>query len=380
MAVAPVGGWLACGRPRRLGAVAPGIRDRHMGRRLRRSAYACQDLAFRSACTASDRFRCASECRGPLVISRVMHVVAVTCLFALSWVTPLPRFYQIGVGNRRRAARLRTIARSRGRFVGSQTRVRHDGYVGIRICSCWRRPSMAAEVRPSFAVAITGASGAIYAARTLAALLSRAVQRGTRRLRLRRRLLRDELGEDASVERLMPYLSSKYGAGVGAGSMVLQQQSRPRRDDRERQSQLPRNGDCAVLDEDPGGRGARLVAQSRRTRRRRHAQGAAAFSSSSARDADEPAAAAPNMVLVREAGAMILPGRCRLLQQPKDDRRSCRHSSPEGSERAGFEHGPLPPWTGRDRWGQGPKSLALGPWSFVRPLSWRPWPWSFRPS
>jgi 4-hydroxybenzoate polyprenyltransferase len=27
-----------------------------------------------------------------------MHVVAVMCLFALSWVTPLPRFYQIGVG------------------------------------------------------------------------------------------------------------------------------------------------------------------------------------------------------------------------------------------------------------------------------------------
>src|SRR5207247_1753827 len=33
-----------------------------------------------------------------VVISRVRHGVAVTCLFVLSWVTPLARFYQIGVG------------------------------------------------------------------------------------------------------------------------------------------------------------------------------------------------------------------------------------------------------------------------------------------
>src|SRR3989442_14176398 len=80
---------------------------------------------------------------------------------------------------------------------------------------------MGAEARPSFALAITGASGAVYAARTLAALLSRAVDVELVVSDYGRRLLRDELGEGASIERLMPYLSSKYGAGVGAGSIVL---------------------------------------------------------------------------------------------------------------------------------------------------------------
>src|SRR5436190_16667432 len=74
---------------------------------------------------------------------------------------------------------------------------------------------------PAIAIAITGASGALYATRTLAALLSRAVHVELVVSDYGRRLLRDELGEDASVERLMPYLSSKYGAGVGAGSIVL---------------------------------------------------------------------------------------------------------------------------------------------------------------
>src|SRR6202043_1991404 len=36
-----------------------------------------------------------------------------------------------------------------------------------------------------------------------------------------RRLLRDELGEEASVDRLMPFLSGKYGTGVGAGSVTV---------------------------------------------------------------------------------------------------------------------------------------------------------------
>jgi 4-hydroxybenzoate polyprenyltransferase len=33
-----------------------------------------------------------------LVLSRIMHVVAVACLLALSWATPLPWFYHAGVG------------------------------------------------------------------------------------------------------------------------------------------------------------------------------------------------------------------------------------------------------------------------------------------
>ena len=32
-----------------------------------------------------------------LMISRAMHVAAFVCLLALSWVTPLPRVYDLGV-------------------------------------------------------------------------------------------------------------------------------------------------------------------------------------------------------------------------------------------------------------------------------------------
>ena len=80
---------------------------------------------------------------------------------------------------------------------------------------------MAVERGPSIALAITGASGAVYAARTLAALLSRAVHVELVISDYGRRLLRDELGEEAVVEHLMPYLSARYGDEVGRGSIAL---------------------------------------------------------------------------------------------------------------------------------------------------------------
>ena len=71
------------------------------------------------------------------------------------------------------------------------------------------------------AVAITGASGALYAVRTVAALLA-----SRRRVELvvsdfGRRLLRDELGEGASCDRLLEYLAGRYGDGVRAGTLVV---------------------------------------------------------------------------------------------------------------------------------------------------------------
>jgi 4-hydroxy-3-polyprenylbenzoate decarboxylase len=74
---------------------------------------------------------------------------------------------------------------------------------------------------PSIALAITGASGAIYAVRTLAALLARGVHVEVVISDYGKRLLHDELGENATVERLVPYLTAKYGAGVGAGTIVV---------------------------------------------------------------------------------------------------------------------------------------------------------------
>jgi 4-hydroxy-3-polyprenylbenzoate decarboxylase len=75
--------------------------------------------------------------------------------------------------------------------------------------------------RRAFAVAITGASGAVYAVRTLAALLERGCHVELVISEYGRRLLRDELGEGASVDRLIDYLVGKYGSGVRQGSTSL---------------------------------------------------------------------------------------------------------------------------------------------------------------
>ena len=80
---------------------------------------------------------------------------------------------------------------------------------------------MSAEVKRSVALAITGASGAIYATRTLAALLERGCHVELIVTEYGRRLLRDELGDAAAVERLGDYLAEKYGGAVRNGTYTL---------------------------------------------------------------------------------------------------------------------------------------------------------------
>ncbi len=75
--------------------------------------------------------------------------------------------------------------------------------------------------RRSIAVAVTGASGAIYATRTIAALLERGCQIELVVSDYGRRLLRDELGDAASIDKLTDYLASKYGSGVRSGTTTL---------------------------------------------------------------------------------------------------------------------------------------------------------------
>ena len=77
-----------------------------------------------------------------------------------------------------------------------------------------------AEAR-SFTLAVTGASGAIYATRTLAALLERGCRIELIVSDYGRRLLRDELGDGAAVEKLGSYLEGTYGEGVRAGKWTL---------------------------------------------------------------------------------------------------------------------------------------------------------------
>jgi len=71
------------------------------------------------------------------------------------------------------------------------------------------------------AVGVTGASGAIYAARTIAALLEAGCDLEIVFSDYGKRLLMDELGADAKVDRLLDVLSARYGEGVTRGTFVV---------------------------------------------------------------------------------------------------------------------------------------------------------------
>ena len=71
------------------------------------------------------------------------------------------------------------------------------------------------------AVGITGASGAIYAVRTVAALLSRGCRVELVAADFGRRLLRDELCEWATIERLADDLVDRYGEDVKSGVLKV---------------------------------------------------------------------------------------------------------------------------------------------------------------
>jgi 4-hydroxy-3-polyprenylbenzoate decarboxylase len=212
---------------------------------------------------------------------------------------------------------------------------------------------MAAELRPSLAVAITGASGAVYATRTLAALLSRAVHVELVVSDYGRRLLRDELGEDASVERLMPYLSSRYGAGVSAGSIALHSN---------------RDLGATIASGSHDCRGMAIVPCSMKT--------LAGVAHGLSRNLVERAAdvmlkekrrlvivpretpmSLPqlrNMVLCAEAGAMILPAMPAFYQQPKTIDDLADFVAGKILAALGFEHDLYQPWTGRTGPSAGP--------------------------
>jgi 4-hydroxy-3-polyprenylbenzoate decarboxylase len=204
---------------------------------------------------------------------------------------------------------------------------------------------MAGERRPSVALAITGASGAVYATRTLAALLSRGVHVELVISDYGRRLLRDELGEQAAVEHLMPYLSGRYGDEVGRGSIALHS-------NRDLGATIASGShDCS---------GMAIVPCSMKT-----LAGVAHGLSRSLveRAADvmlkerrrlvivprETPMSLPqlrNMVLCAEAGAMVLPAMPAFYQQPKtlDDLADFIAGKILGA--LGFEHDLYPPWSG----------------------------------
>lgn len=82
-------------------------------------------------------------------------------------------------------------------------------------------PAATALPRRNIALGVTGASGALYAVRTLAALLERGCEVDLVVSDYGRRLLRDELGEEAAIDRLPEYLAAHYGEATRAGRYTL---------------------------------------------------------------------------------------------------------------------------------------------------------------
>ncbi|HEY7057743.1 MAG TPA: UbiX family flavin prenyltransferase [Vicinamibacterales bacterium] len=73
----------------------------------------------------------------------------------------------------------------------------------------------------TFAFAITGASGALYATRTMAALLERGCHLEVVISDYGKRLLRDELGDTATVDRLRDFLVGAYGDSARGGTFTM---------------------------------------------------------------------------------------------------------------------------------------------------------------
>jgi 4-hydroxy-3-polyprenylbenzoate decarboxylase len=82
-------------------------------------------------------------------------------------------------------------------------------------------PATDAATRRRIAVGVTGASGAIYAVRTIAALLELGCDLEIVFSEYGRRLMLDELGADARVDRLLDLLVARHGDSVRRGSFVV---------------------------------------------------------------------------------------------------------------------------------------------------------------
>jgi len=196
------------------------------------------------------------------------------------------------------------------------------------------------------AIAITGASGAVYATRTVAALLERAVHVELIVSDYGRRLLRDELGDAASVDRLMDYLASTFGEGVRNGTYTLHSN----KDLGAKIASGSQNSDAMVivpcsmktLAGVANGLSRNLVERAAdvmlKERRRLILV---------ARETPMSLPQLRNMVLCAEAGAMILPAMPAFYQQPKSLDDLADFMAGKILSALGFEHELYPAWTGQ---------------------------------
>jgi 4-hydroxy-3-polyprenylbenzoate decarboxylase len=199
---------------------------------------------------------------------------------------------------------------------------------------------------PSVIVAITGASGAIYATRTLAALLSSGVGVELIVSDYGRRLLRDELGESATLDRILPYLGETFGGDFASAPLTLHSN---------------RDLGATIASGSHGCSGMVIVPCSMKT--------LAAVAHGLSRNLIERAAdvmlkerqrlvivpretpmSLPqlrNMVLCAEAGAILLPAMPAFYQQPRTIADLADFIAGKILSALGFEHDLYPAWTGR---------------------------------
>ena len=202
------------------------------------------------------------------------------------------------------------------------------------------------EPRPSsVVVAITGASGALYAVRTLAALMTAGCHVELVVSDFGRRLLRDELGEEAAVDRIAAYLDQRYGDAVRAGTVRVYSN---------------RDLGAPIASGSHGSRGMVIVPCSMKT--------LAGVAHGLSRNLVERAAdvmlkerrrlvvvpretpmSLPqlrNQVLCAEAGAMVLPAMPAFYQQPKTLDDLADFMAGKILSALGFDHALYPEWTG----------------------------------
>ena len=205
---------------------------------------------------------------------------------------------------------------------------------------------MAGDPHRSVALAVTGASGALYAVRTLAELLSRGVHVELVVSDYGRRLLRDELGETASVERLMAYLSAKYGPQVSTGAFTLHS-------NRDLGATIASGSQgCTAMVVVPcsmktlagiaHGLSRNLVERAADVMLKEHRPLVIV-----PRETPMSLPALRNMVLCAEAGAVVLPAMPAFYQLPKTLDDLADFMAGKILSAVGFEHQLYPAWTGQ---------------------------------
>jgi flavin prenyltransferase len=206
-------------------------------------------------------------------------------------------------------------------------------------------PQGGSHGRRTFALAITGASGALYAMRTMAALLERDCHLEVVISDYGRRLLHDELGEGAAVPRLREFLVDKYGDSAARGSYTVLS-------NKDLGATIASGShDCAAMVVVPCS--MKTLAGVAHGLSRNLIERAADVMLKEKRRLVLVPREAPmslpqlkNMVLCAEAGAMILPAMPAFYQMPKslDDLADFMAGKILGA--LGFEHALYPKWEG----------------------------------